>query len=218
MYSRKFHVDYIRTIAQNGDASAAFNLAWRYHIGHGVIADKTEADKWYERAASSGIREAAEIQQILQHETQCDLELKTLSEPLFHPRTRLLRWLIIASLILGTIAFVAMLTRNISRQPSPPDPSMSPATQPAPVNLANPPIEHPPDSLAPPAIAREEPSPVHPTPQVPARQDVTGMAPNSLTAPAAPRARPDWHHLSHFAQTWLSDQNDFASPPPLHQQ
>ncbi len=41
-----------RTLAQKGDADAAFNLGQAYRLGRGVAASSSEAAKWFEKAAA----------------------------------------------------------------------------------------------------------------------------------------------------------------------
>ncbi len=45
-------------LAEQGDASAQFNLGWMYRYGQGVIQDYKAATKWYKRAAEQGHVEA----------------------------------------------------------------------------------------------------------------------------------------------------------------
>ena len=40
--------------AKKGDATAQYNLGWRYEYGEGVVQDKWEAAKWYRKAAVQG--------------------------------------------------------------------------------------------------------------------------------------------------------------------
>lgn len=48
-------------LADNGDASAQFNIALMYHSGAGVAANESEAVKWYKKAASNGHYQAQEF-------------------------------------------------------------------------------------------------------------------------------------------------------------
>ncbi|MEO8618659.1 MAG: SPOR domain-containing protein [Sphingomicrobium sp.] len=43
-----------QTLAENGDADAAFNLGQAYRLGRGVAASSSEAAIWFERAAKKG--------------------------------------------------------------------------------------------------------------------------------------------------------------------
>jgi len=43
-----------RPLAEQGDASAQFNLGWMYDKGEGVPQDDREAVRWYRRAAEQG--------------------------------------------------------------------------------------------------------------------------------------------------------------------
>ena len=44
----------IRTIAEQGQAEALFNLGMTYHNGDGVPRNDSEAAKWYRKAAAQG--------------------------------------------------------------------------------------------------------------------------------------------------------------------
>jgi TPR repeat protein len=44
-------VKWYRMAAERGDATAQYNLGWRYADGRGVPVDKAEAVKWYRKAA-----------------------------------------------------------------------------------------------------------------------------------------------------------------------
>ncbi len=48
----------IRPLAEQGDASAQFNLGQMYRSGRGVPQDYNEAVRWYRRAAEQGQAEA----------------------------------------------------------------------------------------------------------------------------------------------------------------
>ena len=48
----------VRRLAEQGDASAQYNLGVRYDFGEGVPADAAEAVKWYRLAAAGGIASA----------------------------------------------------------------------------------------------------------------------------------------------------------------
>jgi TPR repeat protein len=47
-------VKWYRLAAQQGNASAQFNLGFRYDNGQGVVQDYVEAVKWYRLAAQQG--------------------------------------------------------------------------------------------------------------------------------------------------------------------
>ena len=47
-------LDALRALAEQGDASAQFNLGVRYATGEGVPQDNTEAVRWYRLAADQG--------------------------------------------------------------------------------------------------------------------------------------------------------------------
>ena len=47
-----------RPLAEQGDASAQFRLAYMYVNGYGVPEDMTEAARWYRRAAEQGLAPA----------------------------------------------------------------------------------------------------------------------------------------------------------------
>ena len=48
----------IRTVAEQGQAEAQFNLGMTYHNGEGVPRNDSEATKWYRKAAEQGHAEA----------------------------------------------------------------------------------------------------------------------------------------------------------------
>jgi TPR repeat protein len=52
-------VNYYRAAADEGHASAMFNLGMMYHNGHGVVRDAVQAESWLSRAASEGDAQAA---------------------------------------------------------------------------------------------------------------------------------------------------------------
>ena len=47
-------LDELRTLAEQGDAAAQFNLGFRYDYGWGVPEDDAEAVRWYRLAADQG--------------------------------------------------------------------------------------------------------------------------------------------------------------------
>ena len=51
-------VEELRARAEQGDATAQFNLAVMYHKGKGVPQDYAEAAKWYRKAAEQGHADA----------------------------------------------------------------------------------------------------------------------------------------------------------------
>jgi len=51
-------IESLKTLAEQGDANAQFNLGWMYNNGEGVEQDFKEAAKWYRKAAEQGDAEA----------------------------------------------------------------------------------------------------------------------------------------------------------------
>jgi hypothetical protein len=47
-------IEWYRKSAEHGNATAAYNLAGMYYLGHGVPKDRAEALKWYRKAAALG--------------------------------------------------------------------------------------------------------------------------------------------------------------------
>jgi len=109
MYPREASFEKRKAAAESGDPKAAFYLGWCYYTGNNVAKDKTEAWKWYSKAASQGVREAAEMRRILELEAQRELQLAVLRETILNPRKRLPVWLLLICAILvsaGTIGAV----------------------------------------------------------------------------------------------------------------
>jgi len=52
--SSQFSVQALRSLAEQGNAEAQFNLGYSYDHGRGVPKDKQEALRWYRRAAMQG--------------------------------------------------------------------------------------------------------------------------------------------------------------------
>ena len=50
----------LRLLAEQGDAPAQFELGWRHVRGEGVREDRTEAGRWFRRAAEQGYADAEE--------------------------------------------------------------------------------------------------------------------------------------------------------------
>lgn len=103
MYSRTISIADMREAAEGGDPHAAFHLGWLYYIGNGVVPDKVEARKWYDRAANLGVREAAEICGILDAEAQRDQEGRTLRETILSSPKR------VPVLLMGVFAVLVMI-------------------------------------------------------------------------------------------------------------
>ena len=51
-------VMWTRKAAEQGQASAQFNLGWSYMTGTGVAQDENQGLRWFRRAASQGLPEA----------------------------------------------------------------------------------------------------------------------------------------------------------------
>lgn len=113
MYSSVMSISNMQQAAESGDPQAAFNLAWCYYIGNGVDIDKSEAKKWYDRAATLGVREAVEIRQCLEIESQREQEVRALMEIAVSPGKRPARLFIAAVIIpvlIGAVAVVIHMT------------------------------------------------------------------------------------------------------------
>jgi hypothetical protein len=109
MYPHEMSLEKTKIAAESGDPKAAFHLGWCYYIGKGLARDKAEARKWYSKAASQGVREAAEIRGILEVEAQRDLELEVLRTAVVSPRKGPTAWLLLVCAILISIGSVAAL-------------------------------------------------------------------------------------------------------------
>ena len=54
-------VKYFRKAAEQGLASAQYNLGYFYYYGHGVPEDEDAAQYWMQKAAEQGDKDAAEF-------------------------------------------------------------------------------------------------------------------------------------------------------------
>jgi len=109
MYPRDVNIDEMKAAAEGGDSKAAFNLGWYYYVGNGLVRDKAAAWKWYSMAASQGMREAAEIRNILEAEARRDMELEALKETIRSPRRLSVAWLFLICIALASIGSIILL-------------------------------------------------------------------------------------------------------------
>jgi TPR repeat protein len=63
-------VNWYRRAAEQGNATAQYNLASAYDNGRGVLQDKEQAARWYKRAAEQGVADAQYNLAIMYHEGQ----------------------------------------------------------------------------------------------------------------------------------------------------
>ena len=61
-------IEQLRLAAEQGDASAQFNLGFMYATGEGVPKDDAKAVKWFRLAAEQGHAQAREIRDTVERE------------------------------------------------------------------------------------------------------------------------------------------------------
>lgn len=118
MYPREMSLDQTRAAAENGDPKAAFYLGWCYYVGKGLARDKAEAWKWYNKAASQGVREAAEIRGILEVEAQRDAQSAVLRETIPSTPKRSVGWLLLVCGILASVGAIGLVLHVLNGRPN----------------------------------------------------------------------------------------------------
>lgn len=111
MYQDGQHIEQIKAATEAGDSKAAFDLGWCYYIGNGVAQDKSKAWHWYKEAASHGVREAAEILDVLEAEASraSELESPIQIEKQATLQGHRVRWVIVIVLVVACLGSVGTL-------------------------------------------------------------------------------------------------------------
>jgi hypothetical protein len=228
MYPREMSVEKMKAAAESGDPKAAFRLAWCYYLGRGLARDKMEACKWYTRAASQGLREAAEIRGILEIEAQRNSELKILREPIPSSHKRSTVWLLLIAVILTIIGSISVVFHvlngqvDVERLDAASDKK---AIQVDAINHSRGNSEKP-ASLAQEERRSQDPAKAsvvgHSVDGAPTKHGDTASAAGAVEQSQQPRLlvdrrvfpgpRADFNDWAKFARRWLEDGNDPHSP------